>query len=575
MATMYPPSVSIGTKSPGEIELFEKIKNDYHTKGWIVLHSLDIAQHKRQRSGETDFVIIVPNKGVLCLEVKAAKSIKRENGLWYIGTKNPEIRGPFKQASLAMHSLQENLWKLDKSLKKIVFESAVIFPFINFNLESPEWHPWQVIDNANYERKPIGLLIEDILEQSRFHIKNTPSSIWFDASSNEPTETQVKRIAELLRPNFEFYESPESRSMRRIEELKTYTEEQFDALDSMTSNPKVIFSGPAGTGKTLLALELARRKYLEGKNVLLLCFNRLLGEWLQNETEILKPQIKASTIHSHMLSIAGISPQGDNGDFWKTKLPQIASTVLINNPKNKNIYEVLIVDEAQDILTTNYVSFLDSSLLGGISSGSFYLFGDFEKQVLYQNNPHEIIKTRLSHVPRFSLRINCRNTPRIAEFVHLLGGLQPRYSRIRRPDNQIEPQIILFSSNTQQKMKLQNTINELTDQEKYLGKDIVILSPRSEEYCIAREIGGLVKPINSLSSDLEIGFCSIFLFKGLEAPIIILTDIDDITTDQAKSLFYTAITRALDRLIIFVNEKVRDAMLETILLKTRERNEND
>jgi DNA polymerase III delta prime subunit len=575
MATIYPPSISTETDSPGEIELFKKIKNDPIAHNWIVLHSLDIAKHKQQRSGEADFVIIVPNKGVLCLEVKAAKSIRRKNGLWFIGAKRPEKRGPFRQASLAMHSLQEGLWKKDKSLKRIVFGAAVIFPYLVFNIESSEWHPWQAIDSEDYKNKSIGQLVLDTLEHTRLHIENTPSARWFDPSSNEPSENQVKRIAELLRPNFEFFESPEARAKRRREEIKTYTEEQFDALDAMSSNPRVIFSGPAGTGKSLLAIELARRKTLEGKKVLFLCYNRLLGEWLQDQTASLKPLVKTSTIHSHMLSVAGISLQDNSNSFWKASLPKAAITTLSLDVNKKHLYDLIIVDEAQDILTSNYLAFLNSSLLGGLSSGSLYLFGDFEKQVLYQNDPHKIIKTNLSHFPQFSLRINCRNTPRIAEFVHLLGGLQPRYSRIRRPDNNVEPEIILFSSNSQQKEKLFKTIDNLTKTEKYLGRDIIILSPRSEEHCIARQIGGVVKPIYSLSSDLDIGFCSTFLFKGLEAPIIILTDIDDISTSQAKSLFYTAITRALDKLIVFVNKKTRETLLEIISSTARERSHND
>jgi DNA helicase IV len=265
--------------------------------------------------------------------------------------------------------------------------------------------------------------------------------------------------------------------------------------------------------------------------------------------------------------VAGISPQNDNY-FWQIDLPKIASTALSVDIQKKFRYDVIIIDEAQDILTDNYLSFLDSSLLGGINSGELYLFGDFEKQILYQNDPREILRTNLSSIPKYSLRINCRNTPRIAEFVHLLGDLKPGYSRIRRPDNQIDPEIILFSSNDQQIEKLLEKILNLTEKKHYLGKDIIILSPHSEAHCIARKIGGVVKPIYARTSDIDIGYCSTYLFKGLESPVVILTDIDDITSDQAKSLFYTAITRALDELIIFVNEKTREAMLDIILSRT-------
>ena len=105
MARMIPPTIPTSCPSPGEHEIFAKLKDDEATRDWIVLHSLDIAQHLRQVSGEADFVIIVPSLGVLCLEVKACRSLERRDGHWFYG-RDPkgDARGPFKQAAEAMHS---------------------------------------------------------------------------------------------------------------------------------------------------------------------------------------------------------------------------------------------------------------------------------------------------------------------------------------------------------------------------------------------------------------------------------------------------------------------------------------
>ncbi len=130
MAIMIPSCVSEGCSSPGEREVFRRLRDDPGTSGWIVLHSLDVANHSSQVAGEIDFVVIIPNKGILCLEVKACSSLRREGGLLYYGAQaKPDPRGPFKQASDAMHSLRQRLIAKNPGLSRVVFWSAVIFPF--------------------------------------------------------------------------------------------------------------------------------------------------------------------------------------------------------------------------------------------------------------------------------------------------------------------------------------------------------------------------------------------------------------------------------------------------------------
>src|SRR5262249_60417073 len=96
------------------------------------------------------------------------------------------------------------------------------------------------------------------------------------------------------------------RRSRKQAEILRYTEEQFAALDTMEDNPRVLFTGPAGTGKTVLALETARRVASTGKSVLLVCFNRLLGRWLSDNPLSRSGQVTAGTLHQYMAGIAGI-----------------------------------------------------------------------------------------------------------------------------------------------------------------------------------------------------------------------------------------------------------------------------
>jgi nuclease-like protein len=571
---MIPTFVYPGCASPGEREIFRRLRDDPTTSNWIILHSLDIAQHQKQVSGEADFAIIIPGKGVLCLEVKACSMIKRTpDGLWYYGIDpKGDARGPFKQASRAMHSIRNYLLQARPDMSGIVFWSAVVFPYVALTITSGEWHSWQVIDRHIFTARPLASSLEIILDNARKHLQGSGRGSWFNAALGEPTIEQSEIIARSLRPHFEFIESSKSHADRLGAELKHYTEEQYVALDAMESNPRVAFEGPAGTGKTILAIEAARRGRAAGRRVLLLCFNRLLGKWLEEETAALKPEVTSKTLHSHMLEVASMNPgsAGHDPHFWQTTLPGQALDWLMNQPGDDNCFDELVVDEAQDILRNDYFDFLDLSLKGGLASGRWRLFGDFEKQAIYDSanlTLREVLQSRTSNVPVYSLRINCRNTPRIAETTRLLGGLDPPYKRVLRPDNGIEPRIRYYKNAAEQQALLIETLERLYN-DGFASGDVVILSTRADAACIASQVDtgqwrGRLRPYVAVSKG-HTRYCSVHAFKGMEALAIIVTDVDRIFDPASIAIFYVATTRAVERLVLLVHEPVKDEIIRAL-----------
>ena len=191
-------------------------------------------------------------------------------------------------------------------------------------------------------------------------------------------------MVKILRPNFESYESPRTRIRRVKAEAKRYTKMQFRALDFAEGNERVVFEGPAGTGKTLLAIEAARRAERLGRRTLFICYNELLGAWLKKEVAPLAARIDFDRVARRMLQVSGLGARPDP-DFWSTTLPLAAVAALEENPDGTfRSYEQLIVDEAQDFLRNGYIDFLDRSVIGGLQKGRVMLFGDFERQAVYR-----------------------------------------------------------------------------------------------------------------------------------------------------------------------------------------------
>ncbi|MFC1769704.1 NERD domain-containing protein [Nitrospirota bacterium] len=575
MARMIPPHISPDCPSPGEIELFHKFRTDQGTEDWIVLHSLDISNHIKQVSGECDFVVIIPQKGVLCIEVKACHKVRRDDGQWYYGNdKKPDPKGPFKQAGNAMHSIRKRILH-KKTLSKSVFASAVIFPYLEFVVTSDEWHKWQVIDKSDLLSKTLHELLIDVFKNTRNHLMTKYPAL--KLPDTIPSDEQTIEIANILRPNFDFYESPASRVRRVNDEIKHYTEEQFIALDCMESNERVLFLGPAGTGKTLLALEAARRSANNNRRVLLLCFNKLLGSWLQRQSDGISSNITCKTLHSYMMSVSGIKPEQckDDNRFWSEELPMKAISHLKDNDQGPITYDEIVLDEAQDIIyEARYLEFLDSILKGGLSGGSWKFFGDFERQTIYagldMNSIIGHLESRAGSIPKYSLRKNCRNTPRISSYARLLGGLEPDYSSILRPDSKVDPSLLYYSNDEVQANQLISCL-ERNIKKGMDVKDIIILSPFSDSHSIASKINhskwsNKLKPYKSCGPN-NIPYCSIHAFKGLERQLVIVTDIHKLSDSSSETLFYVAVTRALDRLVLLVQEDAKNDVINAILGK--------
>jgi DNA polymerase III delta prime subunit len=477
--------------------------------------------------------------------------------------------------------------------------TAVCFPFIDFAESSQEWSSWQVIDRRALQAQPVARLIEGVLEQLRKRLVEHRAG-WYHPEGAEPTPAQCDALIGVLRPDFEFFESPKSRQLRLDEEVRHFTEEQFEALDAIDSNPRLVFDGPAGTGKTLLAIEAARRAVSRGRRVLLLCFNRPLGRWLQEETAGLGRGVTARTLHEHLRVLAGIAPtraQRCRQEFWQEELPGMALDALLEGVGKRELYDEIILDEAQDVLRRSYLDVLDLSLQKGLAGGHWRFFGDFTWQRIYDAaalSVEEFLEppadargagaTPMSAM-RCALRINCRNTPRVAGFAVACGHVTPGYKRVRRPDDNLEPEVTWYGDGDEQLALLRAVLTKLHD-DGFSGPRVAVLSPYGNERCAAAQLTGqpwrdrldpLVREPGDeeeevgdwlaacIPSDLDavdlrsnkIKYSSIYRFKGLEAPAVVITDVHALDTPAQRSLLYVGCTRALHRLVILADKRVR------------------
>lgn len=575
---MIPPIPYEGCSSDGELELFTKLKHDALANDWTVVHSLCIAEHPRQQVGETDFVLIIPGKGVLFVEVKACRTLRLADGIWYYGSNGkPDTRGPFRQASEAMYAMRSPLWKKHPDLRGVVFWSGVVFTHCPFEIRSPEWHDWQVIDSRRFATGSIAEQLVGILDRARLHVE-AKKQLWFNPALTSPTIEQCAAIAKFLRPTYEPLETPADRRRILDRDLRRCTEDQLRIIDSCDAADRIVVSGPAGAGKTSMAIATVDREVAATKStgsadrILFLCFNRLLARWLERELEPLSHHVVVSTLHRHMMRVANVTapPSGADDDFWRRDLPSRATDALLATSGGPNTFATLVVDEAQDLLTSRYRDFLDLSLQGGLATGRWRMFGDFERQSIYEGEPTEVART-LNELKRaaspLQLRDNCRNTPIIAQVAVRLGGLFPPYRRVLRADDGKSYELRFFDDNETQKKLLADALASLRSAG-YSDAEITVLSTRRDAEAVATAMDGkwksrLVAAERGLPTG--IAYASVHRFKGLENRAIVVTDVMDVEGQMAQDLFYIGVTRSHAGLWLLCHERTR-AQIQKILL---------
>lgn len=573
---MIPPVYAADT-SYGERRVFELLQNDPDTRDWIVLHSYGVSNHKSKRNAEIDMIVLVPGYGVLCLEIKGSRVSRRE-GIWDYGYKT-SVEGPFRQASTAMHALRDSISSRDSVNRNVLFWSGVIFTSQSFNEQSPEWQPWQYIDGADLTRRPISRLIIGMLDRAHSHsASRSGAAHWYDSAASRPSEDQVNRLVKFMRGDFEAVASLKDIVQQAEQKIKKLTEEQYVVLDSLEENDRILVSGLAGTGKTVLALEAARRACHSGASVLLVCFNRLLGEWIGAEVENIASTTRGSIhsvhIHGLMREIVGhAATVGQGRRYWTKELPEQALLSLWGDESARK-YDVLVVDEAQDILTVEYLDVLSELLVGGLAGGKWMIFGDFKNQAIYVDNAGRSadeltndLAERAPHHTRHNLYVNCRNAEQIVSAMTLVCSLNPGYKKTIQDVEGAGVEPRFWKDGSEQLAMLTEALRELRPA--FEARNIIVLSTRKDEQSCASALAGqagtaLVPLRKAKRGMVEIPYTTIHAFKGLESQAVVVTDVTSLE-DEQRALLYVAMSRARIRLILLMHDSCRAAYKKLLI----------
>jgi len=566
MPTMFPPTL-FGQDQipPGERQVFNSFASDDSIPGWSIIFRQEMAKRNTPEV-EIDFVVIAPPLGILVLEIKSHKYVRRSNGAWYFGKSDtPEQANPFRKLNDRRHSLYRWLSSQSSNLQNVPISRLLLFPnavLSKTSRESPDWLEFEFADAQDLENQDS--LVSRICQLA---LQSDADNSRAQSVKNLSIE-QARTITRVLVPDLVGIETSGVRRLHRNRELHALTEQQHDVLRAVRKNPRIAVDGYAGTGKTTLAIQTARELADEGLRVGLFCFNHLLGLHLSNVTAMdnLKWVGTIDSFARDILSKRNIAHKSKDHEN-RTE----AALSLIDGAQH--VFDAIVIDEAQDVFfraneDDSWKDLLDAALANGLKGGRYHAFGDFQYQSLFGPESSGVASSHWwedlpGHPFVLELRVNCRNPRLIGRRAGAIIPLDPPYAKFLRAGTPSDLEFVVADTDDIQVDTLASILSGLKDQG-YSPSEIVIVSMTPSEHSCAvklkkRSIAryGLSEYFLQDPEEVKVvRFDSIKRFKGLEAPIVIVTDVGDINP-ESRELLYCAMSRALDKCWVIMNSSTK------------------
>jgi hypothetical protein len=521
---------------------------------WVIFHSLHVVDdiytddgkyQKHFTECEIDFLVLVPNLGSLIIEAKAGDAYFDLNPfdfgnrhykgyMWRYSDGRPMAHnGPFNQVKEAKHKLLDLLeeggytrfyrglhpatavWLIDRS-RAFVGSLPVTAALGNLktvlckeSLDNPRDDIVAIIKESNkaeeYLDKPLNR--EEIMQLS-----NGVLVTCLDALPSAHFVTDVQH-----------------------ETMKLLLKEQVKILDFLEDQDTAVISGGAGTGKTVLAIEKAHRDSQRGEKTLFLCYNRKLCDHLQ--ATFPSPLIDYCTLDKLAVNLTGLTAV--NYSALDGKLAKMLQ-------EDSFPYVHVVVDEGQDfdqdtipngVKGGDILNKIQKAVLK--KKGTFYLFYD-KNQMIQASTIAPFIEEADC---RLSLHTNCRNTMRIAQTsIAPLKNAKPIFMSQQTLTGNFTQLIV------SDKKSALIDFNNLLDSYAKQYDSIVILTAKTVE---TSWLSDYVENEKYTYPSGSYFFTTCRQFKGLEADVVILVDVDKKTLLQDSMLFYVGASRARLELAVF------------------------
>jgi hypothetical protein len=482
---------------------------------------------------EVDFVVAIEGAGIVCLEVKGGE-VCHDGDTWWQRRRGREHKiEPVRQAREACYALREFIEKDERWTQgRLRWDHVVVFPNaeIAADFALPECPRWKVIDRNDLPQlvdKLRHVLIRQELDRP---LLQRPG---------------IDQLATTLSGRGLPQRSVVARALANQDAADALTEHQAVILDAIQLLHRVEVRGGAGSGKTFLAVEQARRLSARGQRVALVCYSHGLASYLERITANWpRRQQPAYVGEFHDLgklwgALAGPDESVRNEEtvkFWEHDLPlQMAELAAQLEPGHR--FDSIVVDEAQDFADAWWDPLL--AALKDDETGGIYVFTDEGQRVFSRHGspPVPLVPLLLDH--------NLRNTRQIA------NAFQPLVDHPMRFLGGEGPAVRFVACSRDEAMDAgDDQIDALLD-EGWREEDLALLTTGSRHpEQTERQKDGHKAYWDTFWDESQVFYGHVLGFKGLERQCVVLIVNEEGKFDRSRERLYVGLSRARDQLVV-------------------------
>lgn len=463
----FPGPENFNTKNNPERIVYNSLKilsNKYDIFYSTSFHA--ITEYERP-DYEVDFIVIDPANAILLIEVKGGLiEYKGKEKKWY-QNQLPMEKAPTNQVLSCLSSLLNRYPDLKKN---IPIAWALCFP--QCELRNDSAMPANIsrdliIDQRDLLKLPNSISVLMKKAQNEFKYKKGLNSKEYANIKDKLLRGLgfVKRLSTKIEHDEKMY-------------IK-FTEEQYAIFKQTIDNKKIVVNGPAGSGKTIIAKELAKESLEKNCKVLLLCFNRTLASTLRADFHINYPNnknIEISTFHHFARLQIDDSNWFDcnknDNDFWELLIPEKLESL---PDEQLSKFDIIIIDEGQDFKEFWY-ELLERHLY---PQSCLVVFLDSNQDIFnhYTKLHNEQQYTSLK------LNRNCRNSKKIVQYLNKNTGFS-----IQSFEDMPSGDIIIrqYKNNIEQVKQIRSDVVNLIEKDLLKPNQIVILiHSNKKDSCLA------------------------------------------------------------------------------------------